>query len=103
MFAATHALGKSTVIGRELEPESDLLASVVSVHIKRGVVGAKLQRERGDVPWVEALCVNGCVQVVVRAEHAVDLLAQRCAWASDAGARDVLRDRGRVPLDLIDA
>lgn len=55
------------------------------------------------MPRVEALCVNGCVQVVVRAEHAVDLLAQRCAWACDAGARDVLRDRGRVPLDLIDA
>ena len=55
------------------------------------------------MPRVEALCVNGRVQVVVRAEHAVDLLAQRCAWASDASTRDVLRDRSRVPLDLIDA
>lgn len=76
MFAATHALGKSTVIGRELEPESDLLASVVSVHIKRGVVGAKVQRERGEVPRVEALSVDGPIVVETTVEHTEDLLAQ---------------------------
>ncbi len=53
------------------------------------------------MPRVEALRVHGCVQVVARAEHAVDIFAQCREWAG-ANAR-MVRDRSRVALDLVDA
>ena len=93
-------LGKSTVVGRELEPESDPGPRVGHKRVRPLVVCAEVQRERREVARTEALCVDGRVQVVAIAEHTKDLLVQGCARPG-AGAR-VMRDRGRVALDLAD-
>lgn len=95
-------LGKSSVVGRELEPESDLRPRVGHERARKLVVCAEVQRERREVARTEALCVDGLVQIrIADVEHAEDLLVQGRARAG-AGAR-VVRDRGRVALDLTDA
>ena len=70
-------LGKSTVIGRELEPESDLGPRVGLERARQLVVCAEVQRERREVARTEVLCVDGLVQIrKATVEHTEDLLAQ---------------------------
>jgi hypothetical protein len=97
-------LGKSTVVGDELEPESDVWPSVVDVRVRPLVVGSEVQRQCREVAWTEALRVYRrpptCTEVR-QAQDGVDLLVQRRARPGSVAR--VVRDRGRVAINLADA
>ena len=74
-------LGKSSVVGRELEPESDVRPRVGLERVRKLVEHAEVQRKRREVARIEALCVDGLglIRNTAEVKHTKDLLVPGCA------------------------
>ena len=86
-------LGNLTILGRELEPESNPVRIIIFKGSIDSIVHAQLQCQRRERPWVDVLSVHGRVVLILMiAEYTEDLFAYF-----------TVAKRGHVALDLVDA
>ena len=85
-------LGNLTILGRELEPESDPVRIIIFKGPIDSIVHAQLQCKLRERPWVDALSVHRVVLILMIAEYTEDLFAHF-----------TVAKRGHVALDLVDA